>query len=176
MKRNEAGFTMVEFIVAAALGALVAGTAISVLSYVILNNERVSDHMGAVFYAEAAAHSVVRDATMANSITADNLASPQLLVLKWTDWDDAENPVYHVVTYSIEDLSGGIGSLKRAHQDSTGNSDEARIASHVYYDDGDPSGSTSASYQNSILTLRVATSFGQASAVRDYQVTYRPNF
>lgn len=176
MKLSEAGFTALEVIIAVFLASLMVGAATTVTIYALKNNQQTSDHTVAVLHADTAGYWVSNDTRMAQSVTAEGLTSPDFLILAWTDWGYAEDSVYHVVTYSIEDVSGGIGKLKRTHQDSGGTYEEVIITDRIYYDDADPDNSTQVSYRNSILNLKVVTSFGQSQEVREYEVYCRPNF
>ncbi len=176
MKFHQAGFTVIELLVTLTLITVMGGAAASVIIYTLDNNQRSTNHISAVFYAETAGRWITRDAMMSNSITTDNVTFPDLIQLRWTDWSRADNPVYHVVTYSVNDLSGHTGKLTRHHNSSSGVNDNLTITQNLYYDPSDTANTTRASYQSSILDIRVSTVFPGASAVREYRISGRPNF
>ncbi len=176
MRRSEAGLTLIELVVATALAVVLAGGGASLLNYIIHNNEVSSQHLSSVYYAELAGQWMTRDGMAAGSIATDNLTGPAVVEMSWTTWDDAGDSVYHKVTYSIEDVSGGIGKLVRRYQDSLGADDSAIIIDKLYYNSGDPDGSTALAYTDPVLQVRVAVQVGQARAVREYRVSGRPNF
>lgn len=176
MRHSEVGTSALELVVAAFLGAVIVGGGIGALNYVIHNNQASSEHLSAVYYAEIAGQWLTRDAMTAGSITTDNLTGDAVVEMKWTTWNDAGDTVYHVVTYSITDLSGGVGKLTRRYQDSLGTDGVAIILDRIYYNTGDPAGSTALAYTAPVLQVRVAAQVGQARAVRDYRVSGRPDF
>lgn len=176
MKTDEKGFAFLEIMVAITLVALVMSTVATTIVYVLKNNQRNSDHMAAVFYAETAGYLISKDVQMADGVTTDNLTPPEFLITAWTEWGYDTDSIYHEVTYSIEDVSGEIGKLKRVHQDSAGTYEEAIIASCIYSNESDPDNTTQVSYQDSVLTLKVKTKYGEAQEVKDYEIYSRPNF
>lgn len=176
MKQGEKGFVLLEIILATSLAALVLGAATMTTIYVLKNNRQTSDHMAAVFYADTAGYLISKDVQMADSVTTENLTSPEFLVIAWTEWGYDEDSIYHVVTYSIEDVSGGTGKLKRTHQDSSGTYEESIIADCIYSNEADPDNTTQVSYQDPVLNMKVKTIFGQAQGVKEYKICCRPNF
>lgn len=176
MKQNEKGLVILEMLLAVSLAALVLGTATMTTIYVLKNNEQTSDHMAAVFYADTAGYLISKDVQMADSVNAENLTSPEFLIIAWTEWGYDEDSVYHVITYYIEDVFEGIGKLKRTHQDSNGAYEEAIISDCIYSNENDPDNTTQASYQDSILNVKVKTIFGQGQEVKEYKIYCRPNF
>ena len=131
--RTERGFAVLEILLAACVAIVVAAAASSVTLYVIQSNERTNHHMTAVTHAESAAYWIARDTQMADSVTTDNLTSDNetsvsILTVGWTEWGYGDDSIYHVVTYSIEDLSATVGKVKRTHQDSIGNTGETIVA------------------------------------------------
>lgn len=175
MNQGERGFAVLEIILAVALSTMVFASASMVTIYVLKNNEQTNQNMTAVAHAESSAYWIAVDAQMAEVITADNLTPAQILVLSWTDWGYGSDSIYHVVTYSLENITGDIGRLKRTHQDSDGNSDQAIVAEHIYYNLSDPD-STQVSYLDSVLNLKVTIKLGLAEDIKDYTIYRRPNF
>jgi type II secretory pathway pseudopilin PulG len=176
MSQGERGFALLEIILAVALSTITFASALMVTIYVLKNNEQTNQHMTAVAHAESAAYWIARDTQMADGITTDNSTPEGILVLSWTDWGYGSDSIYHVVTYSIEDTFGEVGKLKRTHQDSDGNSDQATIAEHIYYNPSDVDNTTKVSYEDPVLSLKVATLFGQAEDAKEYEIYRLPNF
>jgi len=176
MKRNEAGFTMLEVMLSVGLIGLIITAAATVMLYVVQQNDRTNDNLAASFYAETAGYWITSDVRKADVVTTSNLTSPIILVLAWTEWGYSEDSVYHEVTYSISDLSGSIGKLKRSHQDSVGTNEEQLVSESIYYNLSDPANTTQVAYQGSVVTLQVTTQVGEASEKREYKVHGRPDF
>ncbi|MFH0847843.1 MAG: prepilin-type N-terminal cleavage/methylation domain-containing protein [Chloroflexota bacterium] len=176
MRRGERGFTLVEIVVAAAISVLVAGGASLAIFQLLKDTERTNDHLSAVRNVENAAYWINHDTQMADNLNWESLTPPAILVLGWTDWGYDEASVYHSVTYSIEDLSGGIGALKRRHEDSLGSSEELMVADYVYYDAADPVNTTQLSYARPVLTLKATTRLGESQETREFRIYCRPDF
>ena len=176
MKQGEKGLVILEMLLTVSLAALVLGAATMTTIYVLKNNQQTSDHMAAVFYADTAGYLISKDVQMADRVTTENLTSPEFLIIAWTEWGYDEDSVYHIITYSIEDVSGEAGKLKRTHQDSSGTYESVIIADCIYSNDNDPDNTTQVSYQDSVVNMKVKTIFGQAEGVKEYKVYCRPNF
>ncbi|UCG10730.1 MAG: prepilin-type N-terminal cleavage/methylation domain-containing protein [Dehalococcoidia bacterium] len=176
MRRGERGATIIELVVAITIMALVSGAATAATFQVFKCTERNSEYMTALNQVQNAAYWISHDAQMAQSITTENLTSPDFLVLNWTEWDAEDNPVYHSATYFWEDLSGGIGKLKRSHWSSAGVNEQTLVARHIYYDPTDLDYTSEASYQNPVLTLQITALSGESRETREYQISRRPNF
>ncbi len=176
MKHGERGFTIIEVVVAAGIIALIAGAATMTTFQVVNDTERARDQMTVVRQVENAGYWISRDTQMSERVSAENLTPPEFLIINWTEWGYDEDSVYHSVTYSIEDVSGGIGKLKRTHQDSEGTNEQMLVAQYIYYDPGDPVNTSNVSYQDQVLTLKIVSLFGDAQEAREYKIYRRPNF
>jgi len=176
MSRSERGFTLIEVLVATAVVALIAGAATMSVFQVINGTERSNEHITAVDHVQNAGCWITRDTRMAETVSTDNLTPPDFLILKWTDWGYGKDSVYHSVIYSLEDVSEGIGRLKRTHQDSVGTEEQILVAEYIYYDPNDPGNTTEASYEEPVLTVKIVALFEDAEEVRDYKIYHRPNF
>jgi len=175
--RGEKGFTFVELLVVMGIVALLAGAASVTTVQVITVTKQGSDHMTAVRQAQNAGYWISRDALMAeNVVVDDDPETADFLILNWTEWGYDEDSVYHVVTYSFQDLSEDHGKLKRTYWNSTGAGKETVIAEHIYYNPDDPENTTEADYTTPVLTVRIAASLGEASETREYTVWCRPEF
>jgi len=176
MKRNQKGFTVIELAVAVAIIALIGSAAATTTFQVIAGAERSSDHMAAVWQVQNAGYWIGHDAQMAEDVVVDNLEYPNFLVLTWTEKDyDKDDSTYHSVTYFFEDLSNGVGKLKRDHRSSAGANQCSLVAECIYYDPDDLDNTSKASYQSPVLTVKLTAIFGEAQESREYQITKRPN-
>ncbi len=176
MKLGEKGYTLIELLVAITIMVLASGAAGAAIFQIFRNTERNNDHLTAVHQVHNAGYWISRDAQMAQSVTTDNLTLPDFLVLSWTEWDAAGDPIYHSVTYSFEDLADGIGKLKRNHWSTAGADEYTLIAQYIYYDPDDVDNTSKASYQSPVLTVQLTALFEETLETREYRIAHRPNF
>ena len=187
MKRSERGFTLIEILLVMAIVALIAGAATMATFQVINVTNRSNNHMTVIRQVQNAGYWISHDALMAESVITGNLTPPDFLFLTftWTEWgyeDDhhGEDTIYHLVTYSFsfQDLSDGIGKLRRTHWSTAGANEQTLVAQYVYYnqDDLDDPDNPTASSDNSVLTMQITASLGEAEETREYTVWHRPNF
>lgn len=176
MKQKENGFTVIEMVVAFSLSAMIALAGMAFVFQSINTADRTEDHLTVVAAAENAGYWLSRDAYMADNVITDNLTSPAILVLKWTEWGYGDTNIYHSATYSIENLSDNIGHLTRHYQSSSGTDQQTTIASNIYYNPSDPTNTTSISYLSPVINLKVSTKLGDTGETRNYQIYRRPNF
>lgn len=175
MKRNEKGFTLLELVVAITIIALTSTAAAMAIFQIYKVTERNNDNINAVRQVQNAGYWISRDAQMAQTISADNLTLPNFLILNWTEWDAQDEPIYHSATYFFEDLSNGVGRLKRTHWSSTGADEQTLIANYIYYNLGNPDDSSKASYQNPVLTVQLTAFFEDSMETLEYRISHRPN-
>jgi len=175
MIKGERGYTFIELIVAITIIASVSGAAAISTFQVLKGTEANNTHMTAVRQVQTAGHWICRDAKMAQSIDSDNLTPPNFLVFNWTEWDENNEEIYHSVTYFFEDLTDGVGKLKRSHWSSAGANEQTLIATHIYYAPDDPDDTSKASYQAPVLTLQLTALVEDAMEKREYRVKHRPN-
>lgn len=189
MKRSEGGFTLIELLLVVAIVALMAGAATMATFQVINVTKRSNNHMTAIRQVQNAGYWISHDALMAENV-ADNLTPPGFLTLTWTEWGYDEDKkgeetdtIYHSVTYSFQDLSDGIGKLRRTHWSRVGEDEqtlvaETLVAEYIYYnpDDPDDPDNPTASSDNSVLTMQITASLGEARETKEYTVWHRPNF
>jgi len=176
MKQSERGFTLIETLVGIAILALIAGAATMATFQVINVTKSSNDHITAVRQVQNAGYWISRDALMAENVIVDDLTPPDFLILNWTEWGYDEDSTYHSVRYSFQDLSDGIGKLRRTYWSSAGINEEILVAEYIYYNPGDSDNTTKASYPSSVLTVQIAASFEEANETREYRVWHRPNF
>jgi len=109
INKNQKGFTLIELMVAIAISSVITGGITMTIFQVIIGSARTNNHMIAVRQAQNAGYWVSHDAQMAQSIRiGDDPAT--FLTLTWTDWDGTQN----VVTYTLENMTGGSKQLKRS--------------------------------------------------------------
>jgi len=177
MKLGEKGFTHIELIVALAIIALIGSATATATIQVLRGTERSNDYMTAVRQVQNAGYRISHDAQMAQGITTDNLTLPDFLVLGWTEWDSAGDPTYHSVTYFFEDLTDGIGKLKRSHWSSAGANEQTLVADCIYYNPDDSDNTSSkASYQGPVLNVQLTALSGEMRETKEYRINRRPNF
>jgi prepilin-type N-terminal cleavage/methylation domain-containing protein len=176
MRRNEGGFTLIEIAVAVSLSAILAAAGAAFTFHALHTSAQNGAHLTALSNVQNAGYWISRDASMADNVITDNITSPTLLVLLWTDWGYDTNNVYWAVSYSVDNVTGGIGQLNRWFQSSTGIDQKTVVAENVYYDPADPDNSTGISYENRVIKLRVVTRSGDVIETRTYDTYRRPNF
>ena len=175
MKQGEKGFSTIELIVVLSIIALI-GLAATMTTFQAINvTARNNSHMTAVRQTQNAGYWISRDAQMTESVVTDNLSFPDFIVLTWTVWDDSDNATNHSVKYFFEELSNGIGKLKRNHWSSAGLNQDTLVAEYISYDPNDPVNTSNVSYQDPVLTVKLTALFGDASETREYRISCRPN-
>ena len=175
MRHSEKGFTIIEMIVAISIMSIIALAATMTTFQIINGAERSNSHMAAVCQVRNAGYWLSYDAQMAEDIVTDNLSSTEFMQLTWTELDYGNDYTDHTVTYFFEGLSAGIGTLKRNHWSSAGLDRDILVAEHIYYDSGDPSNTSQASYQSPVLTLQLTALYGNTMETREYSINCRPN-
>ncbi len=175
MKKGEKGFTLIEVLVATAIVALIAGAATQTTFQVYDDTTRNGDHVTAVRQVQNAGYWIGRDARMAEVVYTDNLTPPAFMVINWTVWD-TEDTIYHSATYSITDLSGNVGKIKRRHQDSEGTDEETLVSQYIYYDVSDPDNTTKASFNSPVLTVQITARYEDYQETREYLIYRRSDF
>jgi len=177
MRRGEKGFSIIEMALACSISALLAAAAGMTILQAAKSASGSKAHLSVVSQVHSAGYWIGRDALMAESIIVDNLEYPNLLVLSWSEQDlNGGDTVYHTVTYSLENLSGNVGDLKRNHRTTTGIDEDTLVARYIYYDAGDPQAGTSATFQTPVLTLRLHAVFDGTTETRQYTFDHRPDF
>ena len=179
MKRGERGFTLIELLLVIGLVALISGSASVTTIQVLTVTKSSNDYTIATRQVQTAGHWISNDALMAGNVVVDNdPLTAEFLTLTWTEWDYyGEETIYHTVTYFFEDLSDGIGTLKRTYWSSAGASEQTLIAEYIYYTPDVPENTdTEAVYTTPVLTLQVVASLGEATEIRKYTIWRRPEF
>ncbi len=175
MKPGEKGFTFVELIIALAITVLISGASTMALSQIFGGTDRNNNRLTAARQVENAGFWISRDAQRAQSVSTDNLTPPDLLLLNWTEWDDDGNPTYHSARYSFDNITASIGKLKRYYWSSDGANQQTLVGLNLYYNPGDSENSSMASYQSSVITVRLTSIVDKARETREYRIKRRPN-
>ena len=175
MKRSEKGFTYIELALAIAIIGLVSAVASAAIFQIFKDTERNNNHITAVRQVQNAGYWISRDTQMAQSVTADNLTPPDFLILSWTEWDADGDPIYHSTRYFFEDVTDGIGKLKRIHWSSAGTNEQTLIAEYIYSDSSDIDDSSKASYESPVLTVQLTALFEEFLEIKEYTIKRRPN-
>ncbi len=163
---SQAGFTLIEVIVAMAItGILGAGVAITIFQI-----ESVADssnaHMTAVNQVQNALHYINRDVQMAQTVTPG--MSPNLLTLKWTNWDDNK-------AIQVKYLNQN-GDLIRQYSENGGAPTSTTVAQFISTNATDTNSSYDlASHKLTIkLTASALSGSEQASETRVCEIIPRP--
>lgn len=177
MRLNEKGFTMTELLVALPIFALLSVAAMVTIFQIFHLNGHNNDYMTAVRQVENAGYWIGRDTQMAQSVTADNLTLPDFILISWTEWDDDEDePAYHSVRYFFEGMTDSLGTLKRYHWSSDGSNEQTLIAQYIYYNSANTTYTSSASYQGSVLAVKLTSFRDDILESREYKIVRRPYF
>ncbi|MFC1934159.1 type II secretion system protein J [Chloroflexota bacterium] len=175
MKPGEKGYTLIELLIAITIMALASTAAGAAIFQVLRNTERNNDHITAVRQVQNAGYWISRDARMARIVTTTaNLTLPLFLSLSWTEWDALGDPIYHSANYTFEDLTDGVGKLKRMYG-SAGASTQTLVAQYIYYDPDDADNTSNTSYQSSVLTVKLTAVFEDFMESREYKIKSRPD-
>ncbi len=172
MKSGEKGFTLVELLVAVAIMVCVSTAAGAGIIQIQMNTERNSNHMAAVLQVQNADQQISQDAKRAQCITAENLTSPEFLILTWIDGDNGDE---YQVTYTLEDMPENELKTMWRNQSINGTADTTMLVAQ--YIDSAPE-KTSCNLTSGILTLTITATYGRGSKMesesRTYQVVPRP--
>ena len=174
MKHKEGGFITIEILVAIVIMSAIALGATMTIFQVIGVTAQSNSQMTALRQVQNAGFWISRDAQMADNVTTDNLSENDFLVLGWTEVDDSDNTTDHTVTYFFEELSGGIGKLKRNHSSSAGLNNDTLVAQYISYDPDDPVNTSNVSYASPVLIAKLVAVFTDKSESREYRVSCRP--
>jgi Tfp pilus assembly protein PilV len=175
MSEDEHGLSTIELIVSILIMSMIALGAMTTTFQVIRVTAQSDSHMTALQQVQNAGFWISRDARMADNVTTENLGTTNFLVLCWTEVDDdGDNTIDHTATYFFEELSGGIGILKRNYSSSAGLNNETLVAKYICYNPDDPVNTSNISYVSPSLTLKLVAIFDDTSETREYQVSCRP--
>ncbi|MFC1920473.1 type II secretion system protein J [Chloroflexota bacterium] len=176
MKTGEKGFTLNEVLVSLLITALIAASALMVIYQTVRGNEHNTDYMTSVGQAANAGFRISRDVMMAHSVSTDNLTPPDFIVLNWTVWDESDEPVYHSVKYSFEDVINNVGTLFRYHWSSDGSNYKTMVARNICYDSTNTTYTSRASYEKPLVALTITSFCDDIMESKDYMIMNRSDY
>ena len=177
LKKGERGFTLVELLITILLAGIVTAAVTGTTLYVLNVNAGTANRMTAVRQVRNVGFWVSPDFQMArNVVPENNPATPDLLTLTWTEFGEASNCT-HTVIYTLEDMSGGLKRLKRAHYIGSDLDSITIVAEYIDPDQTSIDPGTPCSFPVCgafSYTLEVTATVGGQSETREYKVKPRP--
>ena len=174
MLKSQRGFTLIEVLIAVAIGGAIAAAGSMATRQVITGTVRNNNHEIAVRQVQNAGRWVTLDTRMAQTVVPDGDADGLPLTLTWEDYDGTNE--YQVV-YSLEEVEGVL-KLKREHYTNrTANPDPDAITYVAKYIDSDPA-KTNCTFSEPVLTFTVTATVGggslqEGSETRIYEIVHR---
>jgi len=171
-RSGQAGFTLIEVIIAVAISAVLFGGAVGVLNRMTGENDRASKDMAVTQQIESAGYWVGKDALKAQQITAGESAGFPLR-LEWQNWNlDANN---QVVTNRVEfSLSGN--SLQRTQSVGTASTGWSIVQQTIVARNIDEDNEkTFCSYSGNVITLNLTAVIETTGKTHVYQIKPRPD-
>ena len=172
--KKEHGFTLLELLVSIAIVGVVGTAATTVTFQSIKETQTSNDRMMVVQQDEDVSYSLSHDAEMAESIAV--LSYPNLVEFTWTQWNLTNgSSVYYTVTYAFVNLTNGVGQLQRTYQSSAGADTQTTVCRYIYYNANDPNNTTSAMWQDPLLTVQMTSKVNSTQETRVFQIVRRVN-
>ena len=186
--KNQRGFTLIEMLIAIAIGGAIAGAGSMATRQVVTETTRNNNHEIAVRQVQNAGHRVTRDTQMAQTVddtrTTNDDDSITILLLTWEDWDEDVEDEIDADEYQVEyklvavDVDGVIVTkLQREHY--TNRVDESILPdATTYVAKYIDAGQTSCEFAAPMLTFTVTATVGggslqEGSETRIYEIVHR---
>lgn len=174
MRKHEVGYTIIELLVAVSIMALASVAGGMAMYQVFGGTEDNNNSMTAMHQVQNAGYWISRDTQMAISVnTTDEMSFPEFLRIGWTEWDDAGNPGYNSIYYTLVNGSDNLYSLKRTHTNADNITTEMMIADYIYYQSGMEYSSNSTVVDNAIIQINITSIFDNIRESREYRVKHR---
>ena len=174
LTKNQLGFTLIEVLVAVAIGGAIAAAGSMATRQVVTETKRNNNHEIAVRQVQNASHWVTRDVRMAQTVTPDGDADGLPLTLTWQDYGGTNE---YQVEYTLA-LVDDIIKLKREHYTNRATNPDPDATNYVAkYIDTDPL-KTNASFSEPVLTFTLTATVGggspqEGSETRVYEIVHR---
>lgn len=169
INKNQRGFTLLEVMLVILVTGIISGSITMTFAQVVTGGARASNRVTVISQVQSAGYWFSHDAQLAQDVDVDDGPTGFPLVLSWIGWDDME----HEVTYSLEEVAGGLMQLRQSHVIDNGEPAENIVARYVESAEVSPR-----PYTGGALTFRVTVTVGvgspQQSETREYKIVPRP--
>ncbi len=109
INKNQRGMTLVELMLVFTITGIISSSVTMTFFQVVTGSVRANNHMTAISQVQSAGYWISHDAQLAQDVVfTPPTGFP--LILSWTGWDDKK----HEVTYSLEDMAGGLKELQQS--------------------------------------------------------------
>ena len=150
ISKKQAGFTLIEVLVAAALTSVIGYGAATAAFQVVTQNSRNNLYTTASRNTMNAIHWISRDAQMTQTVTPDGGTTGFPLTLTWVEWDNS----VHQIVYSIAG-----DTIRRSYSVDGGDPTEVMIAQYI----NSTGQNTMCELNGDVLTIKVTATVGQGS-------------